>query len=147
MCKSGQLGIEIIQFYIALVVFVSSSFPLNHYLNRTSDRFRLCTSSFQGRTGNVCLGLVGGNRVRGRGLFSFVTHRIWAVVHEDDAVKSLQAPPQVEVNFALDVHEEEAWHHAEGHNAKLSPEQPLQRSCNVSKKNTATVRHPHVKAK
>lgn len=69
--------------------------------------------------------------MRGRGLFSSVAHRLWAVVHEYDAIESLQAPPQVEVNFALDVHKDEARHQAEGHNAKLGPEKPLQLSCNI----------------
>lgn len=120
VCKSRRFGFEIIRFSemakvsvdfwvlclklsypLSISSWIKFLFPwqsethLNHHLNRKSNRNRICTSSCRDRAGNVCLGLVVGNNVRGRGLFSSVAHRVWAVLHKNDTVKSLQAPPQV----------------------------------------------------
>lgn len=49
-----------------------------------------------------------------------------AVLHSDDAVKSLEAAPQLQVHFTLNVHEDEAAREAYGHHNQFGPEGPLQ---------------------
>lgn len=49
-----------------------------------------------------------------------------AVLHRDDAVEGLEAAPQLQVDFTLDVHEDEAACEAYGHHDQLGPEGPLQ---------------------
>lgn len=49
-----------------------------------------------------------------------------AVLHSDDAVEGLEAAPQLQVDFTLDVHEDEAAREADGHHDQLGPEGPLQ---------------------
>lgn len=49
-----------------------------------------------------------------------------AVLHSDDAVEGLEAAPQLQVDFTLDVHEDEAACEADGHHDQLCPEGPLQ---------------------
>ena len=51
---------------------------------------------------------------------------LWAVLHGDDAVEGLEAAPQLQVDFTLDVHEDEATCRANGHHNQLGPEGPLQ---------------------
>lgn len=48
------------------------------------------------------------------------------VLHRDDAVEGLEAAPQLQVHFTLDVHEDEAASEAYGHDNQLCPEGPLQ---------------------
>ena len=49
-----------------------------------------------------------------------------AVLHRDDAVEGLEAAPQLQVDFTLDVHEDEAACEAESHQDQLRPEGPLE---------------------
>lgn len=49
-----------------------------------------------------------------------------AVLHSDDTVEGLEAAPQLQVDFTLDVHEDEATCEANGHHNQLGPEGPLQ---------------------
>lgn len=49
-----------------------------------------------------------------------------AVLHSDDAVEGLEAAPQLQVDFTLDVHEDEAPCETYGHHDQLGPEGPLQ---------------------
>lgn len=51
---------------------------------------------------------------------------LWAVLHSDDAVEGLEAAPQLQVHFTLDVHEDETTYEAYGHHNQLGPEGPLQ---------------------
>lgn len=48
-----------------------------------------------------------------------------AVLHGDDAVEGLEAAPQLQVDFTLDVHEDEAAGEAYSHHDQLGPERPL----------------------
>lgn len=48
------------------------------------------------------------------------------VLHSDDAIEGLEAAPQLQVDFTLDVHKDEATREANGHHNQLSPEGPLQ---------------------
>ena len=52
-----------------------------------------------------------------------------AVLHSDDAVEGLEAAPQLQVDFTLDVHEDEAACEAYGHHDQFCPEGPLQHTC------------------
>lgn len=52
-----------------------------------------------------------------------------AVLHGDDAVEGLEAAPKLQVDFTLDVHEDEAACEAHGHHDQLGPEGPLQHTC------------------
>ncbi|MEQ2293097.1 hypothetical protein AMECASPLE_029684 [Ameca splendens] len=54
---------------------------------------------------------------------------LWAVLHRDDAVEGLEAAPQLQVDFALDVHEDDAACEADAHHNQLGPEGPLQHAC------------------
>ena len=49
-----------------------------------------------------------------------------AVLNRDDAVEGLEAAPQLQVDLALDVHEDEAAGEADGYNDQFGPEGPLQ---------------------
>lgn len=49
-----------------------------------------------------------------------------AVLHCDDAVEGLETAPQLQVDFTLDVHEDEASCEAYRHHDQLGPEGPLQ---------------------
>lgn len=49
-----------------------------------------------------------------------------AVLHSDDAVKGLKAAPQLQVDFTLDIHEDETACEAYGYHNQLGPEGPLQ---------------------
>lgn len=57
---------------------------------------------------------------------SAVRALLGAVLHGDDAVEGLEAAPQLQVDFTLDVHEDEAACEAYGHHNQLGPEGPLQ---------------------
>lgn len=59
-----------------------------------------------------------------------------AVLHGDDAVKGLEAAPQLQVDFTLYVHEDEAAGEADSHHDQLGPKWPLQHTCGHSKKTT-----------
>lgn len=48
-----------------------------------------------------------------------------AVLHSDDTVEGLEAAPKLQVDFTLDVHEDEAASEAYGHHNQLGPEGPL----------------------
>ena len=50
---------------------------------------------------------------------------VGAVLHEDDAVESLEASPELQVDCALDVHEDDAAREANRHHDKLGPKGPL----------------------
>lgn len=64
---------------------------------------------------------------------------LWAVLHSYDAVEGLEAAPQLQVDFTLDVHEDEAACEANGHHNQLGPEGPLQYTCECT--HTHTHRH------
>lgn len=49
-----------------------------------------------------------------------------AVLHSNDAVEGLEAAPKLQVDFTLDVHEDEAAREADGHHNQFGPEGPLQ---------------------
>lgn len=49
-----------------------------------------------------------------------------AVLHCDDAVEGLEAAPQLQVHFTLDVHEDQAACEANSHHYQLGPKGPLQ---------------------
>lgn len=60
-----------------------------------------------------------------------------AVLHGDDTVEGLEAAPQLQVDFTLYVHEDEAASEANGHYDQLGPKWPLQHTCGHSKETTA----------
>lgn len=62
---------------------------------------------------------------QGRPVIS-VASGVGAVLYKDDPVESLQPPPQLQVDFALNVHEDESSSETNGHHYKLCPERPLQ---------------------
>lgn len=53
------------------------------------------------------------------------TH-LWAVLDIDHPVVGLESPPQLDVDFTLDVHEDQATREANGYHHQLGPEWPLQ---------------------
>lgn len=62
---------------------------------------------------------------RGLGLLG-APGSVRTVLDEDDAVEGLEASPELQVDFALDVHEDEAAQEANSHHSQLGPEGPLQ---------------------
>lgn len=84
--------------------------------------------------GGVCVRLGGGQgllvlqtwlqerRLLQRQLFT----RVWPVLDVYDPVVSLESPPKVDVDFALDVHEHQSTREADGHHHQLGPERPFQ---------------------
>lgn len=65
-----------------------------------------------------------------------------AVLHGDDTVEGLEAAPQLQVDFTLDVHEDEAAGEANGHHYQLGPEGPLQHTCGHSNRKTRSTVSP-----
>lgn len=66
---------------------------------------------------------IGDGAVPGLGVVQVL---LGTVLHSDDAVEGLEAAPQLQVDFTLDVHEDEATREADGHHNQLSPEGPFQ---------------------
>lgn len=60
-----------------------------------------------------------------------------AVLHSDDTVEGLEAAPKLQVDFTLDVHEDEATGEAYGHHNQLGPEGPLKHTWGRTHEHTA----------
>lgn len=67
-----------------------------------------------------------------------------AVLHSDDAIEGLEAAPQLQVDFTLDVHKDEAACETYGHNDQLGPEGPLEHTCGWTHKHAEAVSRPTV---
>lgn len=90
---------------------------------RVRVRLRLRGGSRTGRDLHGLVPAVGQAAVPGLRDVQFF---LGAVLHGDDAVEGLEAAPQLQVDFALDVHEDEAAREADGHHDQLGPEGPLE---------------------
>ncbi len=72
---------------------------------------------------------------RGRPVPS-VADGVGAVLYKDDPVESLQPPPELQVDFALNVHEEESSSKANRHHNELGPKRPIQHPCGIERGQT-----------
>lgn len=62
----------------------------------------------------------------GRLLQHLLFTRLRAILDIDHPVVGLESPPQLDVDFTLDVHEDQATREANGYHHQLGPEWPLQ---------------------
>lgn len=65
-----------------------------------------------------------------------VADGVGAVLYKDDPVESLQPPPEMQVDFALNVHEDESSSKADRHHNELGPERPLQHPYGIERGQT-----------
>lgn len=72
---------------------------------------------------------------RGRPVLS-VADGVGAVLYKDDPVESLQPPPELQVDFALNVHEDESSSKANRHHDELGPERPIQHPYGIERGQT-----------
>ncbi len=72
---------------------------------------------------------------RGRPVLS-VSDGVWAVLYKDDPVESLQPPPELQVDFALNVHEDESSSKANRHHDEFGPERPIQHPYGIERGQT-----------
>lgn len=50
---------------------------------------------------------------------------VWAVLHKDHTIVGLEPAPELDVDFALNIHEDQAPCEANGHHHQLGPKRPL----------------------
>lgn len=72
---------------------------------------------------------------RGRPVLS-VADGVGAVLYKDDPVESLQPPPELQVDFTLNVHEDESSSKANRHHDELGPERPIQHPYGIERGQT-----------